>query len=263
MPTYLRDELELHCIDQGMGDPALLFIHGNSCDGSFFAPQVEHFSQRCRCIVPDLRGHGLSGEPADGAYGFHALTDDLAWLCKKLRAPRVVAVGHSLGGSLALRLAASRPDLVVAAVALDSTLLPPPGLDLWLDPLLRRLRAAPEGEDATPMRDFFEPLFAPEDDPERKKAILERVLRTPRRVVLSLMDLFRDQDYESSARAVRCPFLYVAAHKHRTEQAALRRLMPQAHFAQAALSGHFLTLEVPDQINAMLERFLTHLPESR
>lgn len=259
MPTLLRDGLELHCQDHGAGDPVLLFIHGNSCDGSFFAPQVAHFSARHRCIVPDLRGHGRSGVSENAPCSFHTLTDDLAWLCRKLHAPRVVAVGHSLGGSLALRLAAARPDLVTAVAALDSTLLPPPGLDLWLDPLLRKLRAAPDGEDATTMRDFFEPLFAPEDDPGIKKNILERVLRTPRTVVLSLMELYRDQDYESSARAVRCPFLYVAGHKHRTDPAALRRLIPQAHFAQTALSGHFLTLEVPDQVNAMLERFLARL----
>ncbi len=263
MPTFIRDGIELHCSDQGQGEPVLLFIHGNSCDGTFFAPQIDRFSSRHRCLAPDLRGHGRSGAPQDASYSFHALTDDLAWLCKKLHAPRVTAVGHSLGGALAVRLAASRPDLVTAAVALDSTLLPPPGLDLWLDPLLRKLRAAENDTDAASLRDFFEPLFAPEDDQDRRQAILERVLRTPRHVVLALLELFRDQDCESAARAVRCPFLYVAAHRRRTDQAALRRLIPQAHFAQTALSGHFQTLEVPDQINAMLERFLARLPDVR
>lgn len=264
MPPLIRDGIELHYADQGQGDPALLFIHGNSCDGTFFAPQIDWFSPRHRCLAPDLRGHGRSGAPDGSAYSFHALTDDLAWLCKKLHAPRVAAIGHSMGGALAVRLAASRPDLVCAVVALDSTLLPPPGLDLWLDPLLRRLRAAPDTDQgAAPLREFFEPLFAPEDDPARRQAIMERILRTPRPVVLSMLELFRDPDYESSARAVRCPFLYVAAGRHRTDPAALRRLIPQAHFAQVALSGHFLTLEVPDQLNPMLDRFLALLPAPR
>ncbi|EPR44308.1 alpha/beta hydrolase fold protein [Desulfovibrio sp. X2] len=268
MPFLERDGLRLHYEDSGppaagpdaavspAGGLPLLFIHGNSCDGTFFAPLTERFAPARRCIVPDLRGHGQSDAPEDAAYTYHAFTDDLAALCRSLRVPRVVAVGHSMGGAVAVRLAASRPDLVAGLAALDSTLLPPPGLELWLDPLLRKLAAAP---DASPMRDFYEPLFGPEDDPVRRQEIVARLECTPRHVVLALMDLFRDPDYESALRSARCPLLYVSANRHRTDWTALRRLAPQTRFAQAALSGHFLPLEVPEQIGPMLGRFLANL----
>lgn len=253
MNEIVREGLRLSYTDIGLGEPALLFIHGNSCDRSFFAPQIERFAAAHRCIAPDLRGHGESDAPKDASYTFHALTDDLAHLCRSIGAPRVVAVGHSLGGALAVRLAASRPDMVAGVVALDSTLIPQPGFELWLDPLLARLGRDPE---APFPREFFEPLFAAEDDPARRAEIMARLAKTPRHVTTALFALFRDPDYEQAARAVRCPFLYVGAHKHRTDPQALRRLIPQAHFAQTALCGHFQTLEAPEQINAMLKRFL-------
>ena len=50
----------LHIAETGTGRP-LLLLHGWSCHGGFFAPQVEAFSERAHVIVPDLPGHGKTG----------------------------------------------------------------------------------------------------------------------------------------------------------------------------------------------------------
>ncbi len=252
MPLVMRDGVKLMVDEAGRGEPALLFIHGNSCDAEFFAPQVAHFSKSRRVIAPDLRGHGQSDKP-EGPYDYKSFVDDLSAVCKTLHAPRVVAVGHSLGGAMAVRLAAARPDLVTAVVTLDSTLLPPADLALRLPALKDMLRA-----DADPRaaRVYFEPMFAAEDDPGLREWVLSRVERTPRRVLLALLELFSDPGFEAALKSVRCPMLCVSADRPRIDAAALRRLVPGAVTAQVACSGHFLTLEVPEQVNAMIERFL-------
>ena len=51
------------------------------------------------------------------------------------------------------------------------------------------------------------------------------------------------------------PVLYVAASDPRTDLAEMRRVCPALITAQVAGAGHFVQLEVPDQVNAMLERF--------
>lgn len=247
-----RDGVRLVLDDLGHGDPPLLLLHGNSCDAAFLEPLAAHFSPRHRVIVPDLRGHGRSDKP-EGPYDFKTLVGDLSLLCRELDLRGLVVVGHSLGGALAVRLAAFRPDLVAGVVALDSRLLSPPDLDLWLPGLRDRLRA-----ESAPLaaRAFFEAMFTPEDDPALREWVLSRVRTTPPHVLPALIELYADPGYEQALRDLRCPLLCVFSDHPRVDSRALRRLVPGVVLAQVACGGHFLTLEVPEQVNAMIARFL-------
>jgi len=242
---------ELSVYDGGQGNP-LLFIHGNSCDHTFLWPQVEHFSATRRVLAPDLRGHGDSGKP-EGDYTFAAMAGDLAEMALVLGIRSLTAVGHSMGGMVALELARRHPGLVNAVACLDTTVLTPPGRPSRIFSLLEGLRS-------TAWRGYFlryfESSFEETDDPERKEAILERMLATPQHVVVSLFEQWRVADGAAAARACRAPFLYVGSSRPRTDLAQLRELCPQLMTGQVVGSGHFMTLEVPEQVNAMLERFL-------
>ena len=44
----------------GQGTPALVFVHGWSCDRSYWAGQLEAFSRDFTVVAPDLGGHGES-----------------------------------------------------------------------------------------------------------------------------------------------------------------------------------------------------------
>jgi pimeloyl-ACP methyl ester carboxylesterase len=60
----------------------------------------------------------------------------------------------------------------------------------------------------------------------------------------------------ADAQACRVAAMYVGAHAPIADMVRLRELMPHVVPAQTAGAGHFLQLEVPDQVNAMIERFL-------
>jgi len=55
------NEVGLHIRDEGSGRP-LVLIHGWSCPGQFFQRQIEALHPYARCIVPDLPGHGKTGD---------------------------------------------------------------------------------------------------------------------------------------------------------------------------------------------------------
>src|SRR5262249_11187651 len=105
MATVVHDGVTLAYEDQGVGKPALVFVHGWTCNRTFFAPQAAHFAGQHRVVSVDLRGHGESDKP-QGSYPVSAYADDIAFLVDRLGLGRVVAVGHSLGGLIVLQLAA-------------------------------------------------------------------------------------------------------------------------------------------------------------
>ena len=109
MPTIVRNGIKLVFEDRSAGKPAFVFVHGTSCNRSFFAPQAEHFARRHRVVSVDLRGHGESDKPP-GPYPIAAYADDIAYIIEQVGLSKIVAVGHSMGGVIVLQLAAAHLD---------------------------------------------------------------------------------------------------------------------------------------------------------
>ena len=84
--------------------PALLFIHGALCAHGDWAPSIDHFSDRHRCVALDLPGHGASpARPeAIGIAPYARIVRDLA---AALGLHDVVLVAHSMGCRVALQAA--------------------------------------------------------------------------------------------------------------------------------------------------------------
>jgi pimeloyl-ACP methyl ester carboxylesterase len=256
MPKLVRDGVALAYEEAGSGTPPLLLVHGWLCDRTYLAPQLEHFRRRHRVVAVDLRGHGESDKPGQ-EYTMAGLADDLAWLCGQLGVEKPVVVGHSMGGVVALQLAARLPKPPAAIVALDSPIALPSAL-------LRHLRSLDEPLKGTRYREearrFAEGLFLPTDDAGRRARIVEQMSSAPQHVIISASEgLFADP-YASAAAAptIPIPLLVVtSAGSHMSDLGRLRELCPDLVTGQTVGAGHFHQLEVPEQVNAMIERFIT------
>lgn len=62
----------------------------------------------------------------DQDYTMAGFADDLAWLCAELGLMKPIVVGHSMGGNVALELAARYPKIPASIVLIDSIVFPPP-----------------------------------------------------------------------------------------------------------------------------------------
>lgn len=252
-----RDGMRLYYEEAGQGAPPLLMIHGGGCDHTAFAPQIAHFQTRHRVVAGDLRGHGQSDAPVQ-EYSIPRFADDLIWLCERLDLRRPVLIGHSLGGRIALEVAAKNPALPVAVIAVESTILP---LVRSMDvpPLAAALRAPGYREAAGA---FFErTLFLPTDDPQRKVHLLEQMTSIPQHVLASAFANTFAWNGEEATAACTVPLLLISGPTVTNDLARLRQLCPQVIHGQTVGAGHFNQLEVPHQANAMIERFLaTSLP---
>lgn len=99
-------------VDVGIGRPAVLLLHGNSGHKEVFARQIEALSPHYRVVAPDLLGHGRSDDALEPTrdYTLAGHAGYLAELVAALQLGPVVVVGTSLGGHIALELAAQLPD---------------------------------------------------------------------------------------------------------------------------------------------------------
>ncbi|MEW5912797.1 MAG: alpha/beta hydrolase [Thermodesulfobacteriota bacterium] len=237
----------------GQGGVPLVFIHGMTCDHTFFAPQAAHFAARQPALSLDLRGHGQSDAPQQD-YRIPAFAEEAAWLSQQLGLGPLVAVGHSLGGAVALEMAYRFPGLVRAAALLDTTVISSrQRTEKILPQMLKRL-AQPDYRHA--FADYFSGFFLPSDDPQIKRRVLDIMTSAPQHVMLSLFEALRLWDGARLLAQAPCPLLYVGAAQPLTALELLKEHRPDLHTGQVVGSGHFLTLQVPDQVNAMLERFL-------
>jgi pimeloyl-ACP methyl ester carboxylesterase len=165
MSRLRRDGVALFYEEAGVGEPPMLLVHGLACDHTHLTPQLEHFSDDHRVVAVDLRGHGQSDAPQQ-EYTIEGFADDLAWVCARLGLENPVVVGHSLGGRICLALAASYPDLPVAVVAMDSTIVPPRERLEMMRPFVESLRTPAYPEE---LRRFFLGFFLPTDDPAEQE----------------------------------------------------------------------------------------------
>ncbi len=154
----------------GPDDPILLMIHGGGMSGATWTLAADQIPGP-RILAPDLRGHGGSSH-ARGAYELPSFVEDVLALLDA-RAPDrpFVVVGHSLGGSVAARVALARPDRVRGVVLVDAAFHPD---------------GPPLGRIASFMRNLPEVFDTPEDAiawarngwPVRNRESVRRVIPT-------------------------------------------------------------------------------------
>ena len=103
----------------------ILFLHGVGSDKSAWAPQVAHFSRTRAAIAADYPGYGDSAFTVDATRDDYA--DAMIALLDALEIERAHLCGLSLGGVIALAMAAAAPDRVASLVIANSFALHPDG----------------------------------------------------------------------------------------------------------------------------------------
>jgi len=236
----------------GAGDPPMMFIHGWCCDRSYFAPQFAHFAGGHSVAAMDLRGHGDSGRPAPrpGAYDMDVLADDVLSVAAAAGFGRPVLVGHSLGALIGLTCAA-RVRAIRALVMVD----PAPITNERAKKFFRESAAAVAADDdGSWRRNFVEGMFLPTDT-ARRAAILDQMPAGPPGIAAEIMRVMGEFDDAALAK-VTVPVVSIGSAVPANASADLRRLDPAIAIGQTVGAGHFNMLEVPGQVNAMIERFL-------
>ena len=113
------DEPVLHLRRAGGGRHSCLMIHGFGEGGYVWDRVLPAIASRYDAIAPDLRGHGDSAWDAEARYDVQAHIEDVVHVIRALDLRRLVLVGHSMGGEIAVHVAAQCADRVAGLVIVD------------------------------------------------------------------------------------------------------------------------------------------------
>ncbi|MEU9419543.1 alpha/beta hydrolase [Streptomyces sp. NPDC048272] len=111
-------------------EPARVYLHGlGATSPAYFAASAAHpLLAGRRSLLVDLLGHGISDRPQEFDYTLEAHADALAAALAEAGVVGAEVIAHSMGGAVAIVLAARHPELVSRLVLVDANLDPaPPG----------------------------------------------------------------------------------------------------------------------------------------
>lgn len=257
MPFISVHDVSLYYEETGAGEP-LLFIHGLGSSGRDWEMQVGFFARNYRVVVFDLRGHGQSDKPR-GPYTIPLFASDTAGLIETLGIAPAHVVGISLGGMIALQLAADRPELVRSLVVVNS------GPEFVARTLKERLAVAQRFliVRLVGMRKMGEilarRLFPKPEQGALRAMLAERWAENDPRAYRDAMRAIVGWSVADRLGAIDIPTLVVAADEDYTPVSAKEAYvakMPRAELVVIRDARHAVPVERPDEFNAIVGTFL-------
>jgi pimeloyl-ACP methyl ester carboxylesterase len=174
MPTTTLDDRTVAYDEAGGGSaPPLLIVHGFVGGRDDFAGVLDALAEDRRVVAVDLPGHGGSDGPDDpAAYGLSALAAWVLRVAEALDLGEPHLLGHSLGGLIAQRAAASSSQRLRSLVLMDT------GLGALREEAAERIvRIAVAARDEGPEAALAASVDGQRLDPEEHAAGLERMAR--------------------------------------------------------------------------------------
>lgn len=272
-------DVQLAVRDHAGGSPSVLCLHGLASNARWWDLVAARLAPRHRVVAVDARGHGRSQRPPGGDDVATAAAD-LAGVATSLGLGRVVAVGHSWGAWVALRLAAEQPAQVLGVVCVDggvvdlkalvgptwevaeAAMRPPDLTGITLEALRRWVASGPlaEGSDVDTALDILVGNFEPSPGGRWQPRVdLERHLRLAR-------DLYH-VDVDALLRGVRVPVLALLATPDDPGAAGRRRREVEGRIADTGLDAtvawihgsHDLPVQRPAEVAEAIAAFVARL----
>ena len=253
MKYLSRESVKIYYDQTNNGDINYLLIHGTGGNHEQLKPEFDYLSKRANVLSIDLRGHGKSDKPQQ-EYTIEGFANDAAWLCDQLQFKKPIIIGASMGGNIAIEIAAQFPHLPSGIALLDSSLIYPKDFLEVLSGYLDGLHKANYRET---IKNIANNSCLSTD--KSRNMIENMLLQTPQHVWYSCFKNMLEWDrtkVKTSLQHCKVPTLYIEAHYRLVDLDLFKKLCPQLITAKVVGSGHLISLEVPEQVNSMIKRFV-------
>jgi pimeloyl-ACP methyl ester carboxylesterase len=259
--------------EAGAGEPIVL-LHCSSGSSGTWTPVMNHLGQDYRVLAPDLLGYGRTAPwPREAPLGSDAELEVVEALLDVAGRPAHI-VGHSYGGTVALRAARRFPGQVASL-----TLIEPVAFQLlrradepdgWREIAAlaeRHLVLVGEGRDAAAAETFLTYWAGPKAWQRMPDAARDSAVRTAAKVAAEWRLMFAAEDDLDAVAGIGAPMLLICGGRTRTPARRvveiLRRGLPHALHHEIADAGHMSPLTHPADIAEAIRRHVVSISPQR
>lgn len=240
--TRSQDGIPIVYDDVGTGNPALVLVHGWSCDRTYWNSVVPRLAERSRLVAVDLAGHGESGAGRSD-WTMRSFGEDVLAVVDDGGFDDVVLIGHSMGGDVVVDAAVLLGDRVRGIVWVDTyRSLGEQRTPDEVASFVARLQADFTAETVKLVK---ERLFPPGSDPTLVDWVASDMSAAPPEIAVSAMrhSISNDGPILGYLERLGVPFVAINPAESTTDQASLRRYGIRTIELPGA--GHFPMLEDP------------------
>lgn len=244
----------------GESPETMVFCHGLLWSGKMFKAQVDYFKARYKCVTFDHRGQGRS-EVTEEGYDMDALYQDTITLIQELNLGPCHLAGLSMGGFVAMRVAARNPELVKSLTLMETSA--EPELFKFKYNLLKTIAGLfGVGSVANKvMPIMFGQTFL--NDPNKKEDIQfwkHELVSNKKTITRAIKGVIDRNGITEELGNIQAPTLIIVGDEDVAtppEKARNIKLkIPQANLALIKKAGHSSTIEEPMQVIDAMEIFL-------
>ena len=229
----------------------VVFVHGSGGTSQTWREQMPCFSDDWNCAAIDLPGHGRSSPP------LCASTTEAARLLKafinqeSFPAPIYLA-GHSLGAAIVLEYALNYPGdpggIIIIGGGAKLKVLP----QILTDLSHNRVH-----------KDLIKMSFSPKSDPHLIDSQAKFFMQNSPAILYADFNACNEFDLTENLAGITSPALVIAGDEDMLTPpkyaAYLQNHLSDSHLVIVESAGHFVMLEQPDSVNAVIKDFLNAL----
>src|SRR5947207_1473206 len=223
-----QDGINIHYKSLGEGKTAMVFIHGWTCDMTFWRYQVPAFEGKIRIILIDLPGHGKSGKP-EIPYTMDLFAKSVNAVLEDAGVDQAVLVGHSMGTPVIRQFYRLFPKKTRALVAMDGSLRPfitdPAQIEKFLSSF-----SSPDYKEN--INKGIDSMFTPQTAPEIRNSVKTVMQSAPQYVAVSAMKSMFDPNIWKDDK-IDVPLQLILAKSpfwNADYEAYVRKLAPQVDY---------------------------------
>ncbi len=238
---------QLHYTDTQAGDTAIVFLHYFGGSGRTWQPVIEKLIDSYRCIAIDLAGFGESPAPKEEP-SVHQNRDAVLAVLENLQLQNFTLAGHSMGGKIAVAVAAIRPQGLQRIVLFAPS--PPSAEPMTTDARQELLTAFGNKEK---VKQHIQKIISTPLPPQWFNETVADNLKADEKAWTGWLNKGSKEDISGQMGSIQVPLTVVSGSKDEgltTDflQTEFRKYFPEASFIEIENSGHLLPLEKPDEV---------------
>lgn len=240
----------------------LLFVHDVFADETYWKTQVNYFSKHFKVVTIDLTGHGKSGQNREH-WSLKRFSEDVIAVIKELKLRNIILIGHYLGSDINLLVAAECPKLITGFIAIESFKNVAAPLTLPHQHQAYCMMQNLQSDFENSMEAYAtKNLFTPQTDTNIVTRVIKDYRNACPNMAISIMEeVFTiTQTQKKTLPKLKFKLYLINVNYQPTYEVSLK-LFANLGYEHQELHGtcHYPMLEIPAQLNLLLEQNISHI----